>query len=54
MIKSGRRKWAEHVTHRGKKRSTFGFLVGKAERNRQLGKPRHMWEDTVKIDLKKQ
>jgi hypothetical protein len=25
--------------------------VGKAEGRRPLGKPRHMWEDTIKIDL---
>ena len=26
--------------------------MGKAKGNRQLVKPRHIWEETVKIDLK--
>ena len=28
-----------------------GFLVGKAERKRPLGRSRHRWEDTIKMDL---
>jgi hypothetical protein len=38
----------------GKKRSTFRVLVGNAKGNRNLVKPWHMWEDMVKVDLKKQ
>jgi hypothetical protein len=38
MVKSGMRKWAGHVAHMGKKRNTFGVLVGKAKGNRQLVK----------------
>ena len=34
-------------------RNTFRVLVGKAKGNRQLVKLRHIWEETVKIDLKK-
>jgi len=28
-----------------------GFLVGRAEGKRPLGRPRHRWEDTIKTDL---
>jgi hypothetical protein len=27
-------------------------LVGRSERKRSLGKPRHGWEDNIKIDLR--
>jgi hypothetical protein len=27
-------------------------LVGKPERRRPLGRPRHRWEDNIKIDLR--
>jgi hypothetical protein len=27
--------------------------VGKSEENRLLGKPRHRWEDNIKMDLMK-
>jgi hypothetical protein len=26
-------------------------LVGKSQRKRPLGRPRHRWEDNIKIDL---
>ena len=28
-----------------------GFLVGKPEGKRPLGRPRHRWEDNIKMDL---
>jgi hypothetical protein len=28
-----------------------GFLVGKPEGNKPLGKPRHRWEDNIKVDI---
>ena len=30
---------------------TTGFLVGKSEGKRPLGKPRRRWEDNIKMDL---
>jgi hypothetical protein len=30
----------------------IGFLVGKPEGKKPLGKPRNMWEDNIKMDLK--
>ena len=31
----------------------YGVLVGKSEGKRQLGRPRHRWENNIKIDLQK-
>jgi hypothetical protein len=35
----------------GEGRAVYRVLVGKPERNRQLGKPTHRWEDNIKMDL---
>jgi hypothetical protein len=35
----------------GEKRDTYRVLVGKPEGKRQLGKPRHKLEDSIKMDL---
>jgi len=32
-------------------RGIYKFLAGKPEEKRPLGKPRHRWEDNVKMDL---
>jgi hypothetical protein len=34
----------------GKSRVVYGILVGKHGK-RQLGRPRHRWEDDIKMDL---
>jgi hypothetical protein len=31
--------------------NAYTILVGKPERKRPLGRPRHRWEDTVNIDV---
>ena len=31
--------------------STYGDLVGKSEGKRPLGRPRHRWQDNIKMDL---
>jgi hypothetical protein len=33
-------------------RNLYKFLVGKPERKRPLGRPRHRWEDNIRMDLK--
>jgi len=33
------------------RRSVYRVLVGKPEGKRQLGRPRHRWEDNIKMDL---
>ena len=47
MIKSRRLRWAGHVARMEKGRSAFKILKGK----RPLGRPRHRWEDNIKMDL---
>jgi hypothetical protein len=51
VIKLRRMKWAGHVAHMGEGRGVYRVLVGKPEGKRQLGKPRHRWEDNIKVDL---
>jgi hypothetical protein len=36
----------------GEKRNACRILVGKAEGNRPLGRPRRRWVDNIKIDLR--
>jgi len=35
----------------GEKRGVYRVLVGKPEGKRPLGRPRHKWEDNIKMDL---
>jgi hypothetical protein len=35
----------------GEGRSVYRVLVGKPEEKRPLGRPRHRWEDNVRMDL---
>jgi hypothetical protein len=35
----------------GERRGVYRFLLGKPERKRPLGRPRHRWEDNIQIDL---
>jgi hypothetical protein len=36
----------------GNRRSVYRVLVEKPEGRRPLGRPRHRWEDNIKMDLK--
>jgi hypothetical protein len=51
-IKSRREIWAEHVARMGEERKVFKILVGKLEEMRPLGRPRHRWEDGIRMDLR--
>jgi len=44
-------KWAGHVACMGDRRGVFSVLVGKPEGKKPLGRPRHRWEDNIKMDL---
>jgi len=44
-------RWAGYVAHMGERRGIYRILVGKPERKRPLGRPRHRWEDNIKVDL---
>jgi hypothetical protein len=51
VIKSRRMGWAEHVARLGEERGVYRVLVGKPEGKRPLGKPRHRWEDNIRMYL---
>jgi hypothetical protein len=51
-IKSRRIRWAGHVAHMGDGRGAYRVLVGRPEGKTPLGRPRHMWEDNIKMDLR--
>jgi len=40
-----------HVACMGDRRGVYRVLVGKPEGKRPLGRPRHRWEDNIKMDL---
>jgi hypothetical protein len=50
--KSRRMRWAWHVARMGEDRKVYKVLVGKPEGRRPLGRPRHRWEDGVRMDLR--
>jgi len=35
----------------GERRDVYRVLMGKPEENRPLRRPRHRWEDNIKMDL---
>ena len=44
-------RWAGHVARMEEGRGVRKVLVGKPEGKRRLGRPRHRWEDNIKMDL---
>jgi hypothetical protein len=52
MMKSRRMRWAWHVARMGEKRNAYRIFVGKPEGKRPSGRPRHRWEDNVRMDLR--
>ena len=44
-------RWAVHVAHMAKRKGAYNILVGRPEGRRPLGRPRHRWEDNIKMDL---
>jgi hypothetical protein len=51
LIKSRRMRWAEHVARMGEGRGAYRILVGRPKGRGPLGRPRHRWEDNIKIYL---
>jgi hypothetical protein len=51
QIKSRRMRWAGHVARMVEGRKVYKVLVGKPEGKRPLGRPRHRWEDGIRMDL---
>jgi len=44
-------RWAGYVARMGDGRGVFRVLVGSPEGKRPLRRPRHKWEDDIKVDL---
>jgi hypothetical protein len=51
QIRSKRMRWAGHVARMGQERNVYKVLVGKPEGKRPLVRPKHRWEDEIKMDL---
>ena len=51
MIKLRRKRWAGHVASKEERRGVYRVLVGTAEGQRPLGRPRRRWEDNIKMDI---
>jgi len=44
-------RWAGQVARKGEKKGVCSVLVGKPEGKRPLARPRHTWENIIKMDL---
>jgi hypothetical protein len=51
VIKSRRMRWVGHIACVGKRRVVYRVLVEKPEGKGPLGRPRHKWEENIKMDL---
>jgi hypothetical protein len=51
QIKSRRMRWAGHVARMGEGRNLYRVLVFMSEGKIPLERPRHRWEDGIKMDL---
>jgi len=51
VIKSRRMRWEVYVARMGERRGNYRVLVGKPEGERPQGRPRHRWEDNIRMDL---
>jgi hypothetical protein len=45
-------RWVVHVVLMGERRDVYRVLVGKPKGKRLLGRPRHRWEDNIKMALR--
>ena len=51
VIKARKMRSAGLVVRMGERRGVYRVLLGKPEGERPLGRPRHRWKDTIKMDL---
>ena len=51
MINSRRMRWAGHAACMGERSWVYRVLVGKLEGQGPLARPRHRWEDNIKMGL---
>jgi hypothetical protein len=52
-MKSRRMRLVGHVACMGDRSGAYRVLVEKPEGRKPLGRPRHRWEDNIKMDLQK-
>jgi hypothetical protein len=52
MMKSRGMRWAGHIERMDEKRNACGIFVGKPEGKRPLARPRCVWVDNIKMDLR--
>jgi hypothetical protein len=52
VIKARRMRWAGHVARMGEVRAAYNILVGRPEGRKPLARPRHRWEDNIRMDLR--
>jgi hypothetical protein len=52
LLLSKRMRWAGHVARTGEGRGVYRVLVGNPEGDRPLRRPRHRWEDNIKMDFR--
>jgi hypothetical protein len=52
QVKSRPMRWAGHVARMGEERKVYKVLVGNPEGKRPLVRPRHRWEDGIRMDLR--
>jgi len=45
-------RWAGHLVRVGERRDSYRFLVWRSEGKMPLGRPRRVWEDNIKMDLR--
>jgi hypothetical protein len=50
VINSRRMRWTGHKASMRERSGVYRVLVGKPEGNRPLGRPRHRWEDNIRMD----
>ena len=51
VIEWRRIRWVEHVASREEKRDIFRVFMGKLEGKGLLGRPKHRWEDNIKMNF---
>ena len=51
VIKSRRLRWADHIVRMEEGKTAFKLLTGTPTGTRPLGRPRHRWEDNIKMNL---
>jgi hypothetical protein len=52
VIESRKMRWAGHVAPMGDMRNAYNTLVGKSEVERLFRRPRHRWEDNIRMGIR--